>query len=512
MAHEEAVVAGWLETARHLLRQWVGDAPMEALQRLNSIQTLVDESLRVLELGLFQAVFERLRDRAEDVGRKCPRCGLGCERERKSVRIRTTRIPLQIEVWRYRCRSCQTNRSPLREWLGLESGMTSIGLDRMLASFAMVMSFGESSRQMLEHHGHDVNRTLVERRVYAAGQHAVTYLEERRKKRLDEYMSEVGVRPGVAQVFVQVDSGGVPVGKLERPERDPTDKTQELTPVRRPPKGRRPKSKREIRTSIARRPDQVDGKVIDLHVAQLKCPEYTGERLYIAALEVGLGDQTAVHCTSDMAQWQTIQFEEQFGAQSMLTICADFYHTLEYISAAGKAFAKEPHKLGKWIGLQGRRLKEGAIALILRDLRKHQCSAHRCPRTDQNECAVFAAIRYLSRNRRFMKYPKFIAEGLPIGSGEVEGLIRHIVRRRLDIPGDWREHNLELMTALLTIYHCGWWNDFWAWVDEVDKQAFKRRQNGEGLNRFRGPQMPRELTQGYERLDLDDLSPLFDAA
>ncbi len=196
----------------------------------------------------------------------------------------------------------------------------------------------------------------------------------------------------------------------------------------------------------------------------------------------------------------------------MLSICADFYHTLEYISAAGKAFTTEPHKLGKWIGQQGLRLKEGAIPLILRDLRKHQCAAHRCPRTDQNECAVFAAIRYLSRNKRFMNYPKFIAEGLPIGSGEVEGLIRHIVRRRLDIPGDWREHNLELMTALLTIYHCEWWDDFWAWVDEVDKKAFKTRLLGEGRNRFRGPRKPRELTQGCERLDLDDLSPLFDAA
>ena len=58
-------------------------------------------------------------------------------------------------------------------------------------------------------------------------------------------------------------------------------------------------------------------------------------------------------------------------------------------------------------------------------------------------------------------YPTFIAEGLPIGSGEVEGRIRHIVRRRLDVPGDWREENLVLLTALLTIRHSGWWNDFW---------------------------------------------------
>ena len=109
-------------------------------------------------------------------------------------------------------------------------------------------------------------------------------------------------------------------------------------------------------------------------------------------------------------------------------------------------------------------------------------------------------------------YPRFIAEGLPIGSGEVEGRIRHIVRRRLDVPGDWREHNLVLLTALLTIRHSGWWDDFWKWQDERDKKRFQRRLLGEGLNRFRGPRKPRLVTNGTESLELDGLSPMFQGA
>ena len=111
-------------------------------------------------------------------------CGFKCERERKTVRVRTTRITLEIEVWRYRCRSCRTNRCPVRDWLDLESGATTAGLDRALTALSTVMSFGAAAQQMLEHHGHEVDRTLVERRTYAVGQKAVEYLDQRDTKLL----------------------------------------------------------------------------------------------------------------------------------------------------------------------------------------------------------------------------------------------------------------------------------------------------------------------------------------
>ena len=509
MAHEEDVVARWTETASPLLKQWVAAEVLESIQRLNSIQGLVDECLGVLELALFNAVFERLRERAAEVAGRCPRCGLGCERERKTVRVRTTRCTLDVEVWRYRCRACRTNRCPVREWLGLESGATTAGLDRALTALSTQMSFGAAAQQMQEQHGHEVDRTLVERRTYAVGADAVDYLAERRSARMEEVMNEVGVRQGAERVLLQVDSGAVPVGRLVRPKRNKKDKTQELTPVRRLPKGHRPKTKREVRVAMAWRPGMVDNKIVDLHIAPLKHPEFTGERMYTAALEAGLGDNTHAHCTCDMAQWQALQFEEQFGAQPEHTLCADFYHTLEYVSAAAAALQPEADTTPAWIAMQARRLKQGDRPSILADLRKHSCKSGRsCPKTDQDECTVAAAIRYLTRNGKYMDYPRFIAEELPIGSGEVEGRIRHIVRRRLDVPGDWREENLVLLTALLTIRHSGWWDDFWDWQDERDKKRFQRRLLGEGLNRFRGPRKPRLVTNGTESLELDGLSPM----
>jgi len=509
MAHEDDVVASWIETASPMLRALVDQQPLESVQRLNGIQALVDEVVDVLEQVLFNAVFERLGKRGAEVAGRCPVCGLGCERARATPRVRTTRRTLAVEVWRYRCRACRTNRCPVREWLGLESGATTAGLDRALTALSTVMSFGAAEQQMLEHHGHEVDRTLVQRRTYAVGHKAVEYLEQRDTKLLQEVMDTVGVRHGAEQVFVQVDSGGVPVGKLERPKRNPHDPTQQLRPKRKLPVGRRPKSSREVRVVVAWQPGQVEDKIVNLHLSELKHTEVTGHAMYIAALEAGMGDDTHVHGTMDMAQWQALQFDEQFGAQPKATLCADFYHTLEYIAGAAKAFQPDDDERKSWVAMQARRLKEEDHKSILADLRKHTCERGACPKTDKDECAVIAAIRYLTRNGKYMTYRSFIAEGLPIGSGEVEGRMRHIVRRRLDVSGDWREEHLPLLTALLTIRHSGWWDDFWDWLDEQDKKRFQKRLLGEQRNRFRGPRKPRLVTDGFETLDLEGLSPMF---
>ncbi len=212
------------------------------------------------------------------------------------------------------------------------------------------------------------------------------------------------------------------------------------------------------------------------------------------------------------ARWQVLQFDEQFGAQPKRSVCADFFHAVEYIAGAAKACQPDPERVSSWIAMQARRLKEGQRPSILADLRKHDCKERRCRQTDKDECAVVVARRYLTLNGKHMDYPRFIAEGLPIGSGEVEGRIRHIVRRRLDVPGDWREDNLALINALTTIRESGWWDDFWEWRDERDKKRFERRLRGVGLNRFRGPRRPRIVEGGSEHLDLDDLSPMFEGA
>ncbi len=69
---------------------------------------------------------------------------------------------------------------------------------------------------------------------------------------------------------------------------------------------------------------------------------------------------------------------------------------------------------------------------------------------------------YLQRFSDAVSYEKFLAQGLPIGSGEVESAHRYIPQKRLKIPGaSWHPNTVNLMLALRVIRANGWWDDFW---------------------------------------------------
>jgi len=502
MTHEAYLVSNIIAVASPSILDYLDHQPEERRQRLDGLQQILAAVVSLLEPAIFDVFVKWLSDRAELVAGTCRACGHRTMRETTRPTVKLKRFSTTLEVVRFRCRSCKTSRSPVREWLGLQSGMTSAGLDRALTALSTEMSFGRASKQMQEQHDHEVDRTLVERRTYAVGQEATEFLRERRQTRRDEVMDAVSHRPGVDRVLLQVDGGGVPVGQLQRPK--PEDAT-ERTPVRNLPKGRRPKTKREVRVCMAWEDGVVEAKAVDLHIAPHNQTEVSGERLYHVVLEAGAGDNTHIHCTCDMAPWHRNQFEEQFSAQPSRSLCADFFHALEYVSDAGRCLVSDSKEREQWLAIQARRLKQGERAKILEELEPHRCTQGGCVNNDHDECAVRAARRYLKNFGEFMDYPRFIEEGLPIGSGAVEGRIRHIVRRRLDVPGDWREENLHPLLALISIRESGLWDTFWEWMDERDTARFRRRLHGEGLNKFRGklPTSP-QYGQATERVDIDD--------
>lgn len=206
-----------------------------------------------------------------------------------------------------------------------------------------------------------------------------------------------------------------------------------------------------------------------------------------------------------MAPWHRNQFEEQFSAQPSRSLCADFFHALEYVSDAGRCLFSDAKEREQWLAIQAKRLKQGDRDAILDALASHRCSDGGCAYNDRGECTVKAARRYLRKYGVYMDYPRFLDQELPIGSGAVEGRIRHIVRRRLDVPGDWREENLHPLLALISIRESGLWNAFWVWIDERDKARFRQRLRGKGLNKFRGrlPALPPQYGQASEPIDLD---------
>ena len=201
-----------------------------------------------------------------------------------------------------------------------------------------------------------------------------------------------------------------------------------------------------------------------------------------AAARAGLGDETRIHGVFDMGRWIHSQFEEQFAPYPH-SACADISHVTAYLTDAGRELV--PDRAVAFGMEHKRRLLDGEIEPVLHRLHGHRCVGE-CVHNDVGECVARVARRYLENHRQYLDYPPILAQQLPVGSGEAESGIRHLIKKRLDVAGAWTEDNGQRMLALISVRASGLWEDFWRWRDRRDVAAWHRRQRGEVRRRFRG--------------------------
>ena len=125
------------------------------------------------------------------------------------------------------------------------------------------------------------------------------------------------------------------------------------------------------------------------------------------------------------APWIVGQVAEQFGG------LIDFYHVCEYLSAVATAIAGDAAAREAWIETQKAALKTGRLDAVLQALAAHG----EAPEVEDGQAPVRNCHRYLSRRRAQLDYPRALADGLPIGSGETESAHRYLAQQRLKRPG-----------------------------------------------------------------------------
>lgn len=370
---------------------------------------------------------------------------------------------------------------------GLSTGPFRSCSSERLQDLTERVTFGDAVDSLREQHGQDVDRTQAERITYRVGDEADAYLSQRRDEALGRLEGERRTT-GVEQLVFTADGGAVPVGTLDRPpESACTDRTPR-TPVRGLARGTRAIQGREARLCIVREAEKVTERTVDCHIAPYDKPEISGERMLAAAAMAGLGDGTQIHGVFDMGRWIHSQFEEQFHAYAH-TACADICHVTEYMCAAGRVLHGNEGAV-RW-GMEGkRRLLEGDVQGVLDELWQHCCTAS-CDTDEHGQCLVRVARRYIANHRGYLNYPPILDRDLPVGSGEAESGIRHLIKKRLDVAGAWTEENAKRMLALITVRASGLWEDFWRWRRQRDVDAWRRRQRGECRRGFRGqPNQP----------------------
>lgn len=83
--------------------------------------------------------------------------------------------------------------------------------------------------------------------------------------------------------------------------------------------------------------------------------------------------------------------------------------------------------------------------------------------TGAQRVALDGALEYLRKNSVYIHYAEFLAQGLPIASGVIEGACRHLVQDRMGITGArWGLDGAEAILRLRALRVSGHWHAYWA--------------------------------------------------
>lgn len=310
----------------------------------------------------------------------------------------------------------------------MEHRRCSLPLQRVLTDLGADRPFAQAAGKLQEHYGVALSPSTI--RQVTEGHAQVLFVDSD-----DE--PAWPTQPGVGIVIAETDGGMVPLVEV-----DPD------SPDRR--RGKRLLWK-EAKLSLA----HAHGSTTPVYAATLGGGvEVAGQQLLACAIAAGLGTNTQVHALGDGAVWIADQVAARFGTQGRYTV--DFFHVCDYLADAAKRRAPDDPKA--WVEIQKKRLKSNQIIPVLAALNE----ALEPVTVADADAPVRACHRYLSNRLDHLDDQGALAQGLPIGSGEIESAHRYVVQQRLKRPGAWwTPDNAEAMLALRTTRANGKWAAYW---------------------------------------------------
>lgn len=298
-------------------------------------------------------------------------------------------------------------------------------LQRVVTDFGADVAFGQVVAKLREHYGVELATETI--RSIVEG-HAQRMFEQQTFE--EEWPQTVGE----PLLIAEMDGGMVPIVVVDDTQTDHR-------------RGKRLEWK-EAKLTLA----HAVGKTTLHYGATLQGGvDEAGRWLLDCAQRAGLGVNTLVHALGDGAHWISDQVEQRFGKQGRFTV--DFYHVSDYLAAAAKVCSADPQA---WLRTQQEHLKHNRLTTVLAALAPHLEPEH------LTDAPVRACHRYLENRTDQLDYQGALAQGLPIGSGEIESAHRYIVQQRLKRPGAWwTPDNAEHMLALRLTRANGRWQQYW---------------------------------------------------
>lgn len=203
---------------------------------------------------------------------------------------------------------------------------------------------------------------------------------------------------------------------------------------------------KQMRAELTRRIDgiHVNGKdrIFSWFVEQIDIRNGPGDRPVVCVMD------------GERALWKMLE------AHGIDAVCVlDIFHVLERLWSAAHCFCAEGSDQAQtFVTERLTRILEGNVGRVIGGL-KQMATKQKLGKARRDQLS--AVIGYLHRNRRFMAYDEYLANGYPIGSGVAEGACRHLVKDRMELTGmRWRTAGAQAMLDLRSVFLNGDWEAF----------------------------------------------------
>jgi hypothetical protein len=153
-----------------------------------------------------------------------------------------------------------------------------------------------------------------------------------------------------------------------------------------------------------------------------------------------------------------------------VTLILDFIQVLEYLWKAAFCFHTEGSEAAEaWVAGRALQILKGKASDAAAGMRRSATS--RQLSTEERK-PVDTCADYLLKYRQMLKYDAYLAAGLPIATGVIEGTCRHLIKDRMDITGArWGLQSAEAILKLRSLHSSGDLDEYWAFYKA---QALKR--------------------------------------
>lgn len=270
---------------------------------------------------------------------------------------------------------------------------------------------------------------------------------EKRARRLDKRLTRGEKRNRKRMATVAA------VYTVEPFVRQPEDVIRLLAPrdERETQKRPRPQDKR-VWASLAKEPEQVLAEAF----SEAKRRDPSHRKSWVGLVD---GNSTQLEILHKQAERHRVE----------LTIVLDFIHVCEYVWKASLGFYKETEPAREvWVQERLLRILHGEASLVAAGMRRSATRRELKPdkRNNVDRCAD-----YLLKHAPYLRYHEYLAAGIPIATGVIEGACRHLVSDRMDLTGArWSLTGAEAVLRLRALRSSGDFEEYWRFHEHHEYQ------------------------------------------